>query len=120
MVSLPGCLFPKWTLKTINFKKMAIVPIPIFIYKDRKSDEEIRKEMERDARMRKAIEEDERRERERKNRAEREKKLKAREEHERKEREYREAREKNPWDFQFMPEGWSILGQTYITPIDEF
>jgi len=94
--------------------------IPIFIYRDKKSDEDIHKEMEWDARMRKAIEEDERRERERKNRAEREKKLKAREEYERKEKEYREAREKNPWDFQFMPEGWSIFGQTYITPIDEF
>lgn len=94
--------------------------VPIIIYREKKTDKELREEMERDARMRKAIEEDKHRELERKRRTEEEKRLKEEKERQEREKEYREAREKNPWDFQFMPEGWSIFGQTYITPIDEF
>ena len=93
--------------------------VPIFIHVREKSDKEFREEMERDARMRRAIEEDEARERERKRRAEFEKQQKIEAERRRLDKEYEEARRKNPWDFQFMPEGWSILGQTYITPIDD-
>ena len=40
--------------------------VPIFIYRDRKSEKEIHEEMERDRRMRDAIREDEERERRRK------------------------------------------------------
>ena len=93
--------------------------VPIIIHVREKSDKELREEMERDARMRRAIEEDEARERERKRRAEFEKQQKIEAERKRLEKEYDEAREKNPWDFQFLPEGWSILGQTYITPIED-
>ena len=93
--------------------------VPIIIHVREKSDKELREEMERDARMRRAIEEDEARERERKRRAEFEKQQKIEAERKRLEKEYDEARAKNPWDFQFMPEGWSILGQTYITPIKD-
>ena len=94
--------------------------LPIFIHVKEKSDKELREEMERDDRMRKAIEEDEARERERKRQAEEEKRLKAEKERKQKEKEYRAAQEKNPWDFQFMPEGWSIFGQTNITPVNDF
>lgn len=93
--------------------------VPIFIHVREKSEKELREEMERDARMRRAIEEDEARERERKRWAEFEKQQKIEAERKRLEKEYDEAREKNPWDFQFLPEGWSILGQTYITPIED-
>ena len=93
--------------------------VPIFIHVREKSDKELREEMERDARMRKAIEEDEARERERKRQAEFEKQQKIEAERKRQEDEYYKAREKNPWDYQFLPEGWSILGQTDITPIDD-
>ena len=93
--------------------------VPIFIYRDRKSDKELHEEMERDRRMRDAIREDEERERRRKALEEWVKKSKEAEEKKKLEDEYYEARRKNPWDYQFLPEGWSILGQTYITPIDE-
>jgi hypothetical protein len=93
--------------------------LPIFIHVREKSEKELREEMERDARMRKAIEKDEARERERKRLAEFEKQQKIKAERKRLEDEYYKAKEENPWDFQFMPEGWSIFGQTYITPIDD-
>ena len=51
--------------------------------------------------------------------AEFEKQQKIEAERKRLEDEYYKARENNPWDYQFMPEGWSIFGQTYITPIDD-
>lgn len=96
-----------------------ILPISIFIHVREKSEKELREEMERDARMRRAIEEDEARERERKRLAEFEKQQKIEAERKRLNDEYYKAREENPWDFQFLPEGWSILGQTYITPIKD-
>ena len=93
--------------------------LPIFIHVKEKSEKELREEMERDARMHKAIEEDEARKRERERLAEFEKQQKIEAERKRLEDEYYKAKEENPWDFQFMPEGWSIFGQTYITPIDD-
>lgn len=93
--------------------------IPIFIHVREKSDKEIKAERERDERMRKAIEEDERRRRERKQRIEEEKRRKEDERRKRLEDEYYKSREKNPWDYQFMPEGWSIFGQTIFTPITD-
>lgn len=91
-----------------------IVPIPIFIHVREKSDKELREEMKRDAEFRRACEEDDRR---RKEREEAEKRKKA-EEAERKrkaaEDAYYAAKEKNPWDYQFLPEGWTIFGQRYF------
>ena len=92
--------------------------VPIIIYVREKSEKELREEMKMDARMRKAIEEDERRERERKRRKEEEKRRKAEEEYKRLEKEYMEARAKDPWQFHFLPEGWSIFGQTNFGIID--
>lgn len=93
--------------------------IPIFIYRDRKSNKEIQEEIKRDAAWRKLIEEDKMREKEI---AAREKEIaeekKARESA-KIEMEYYEDRKKNPWDYHFLPEGWSIFGQRYITPLDE-
>ena len=36
------------------------------------------------------------------------------------EEEYREAERKDPWDFQFLPEGWSIFGQRHFPTITEY
>lgn len=92
---------------------------PIFIYVREKSDKELREEMERDAKWARLMEEEKRlrleqeRKRKEKKKAEKEEKLKKLNE------EYEKSRSENPWDYQFMPEGWSIFGQTYITVIDE-
>ena len=93
--------------------------VPIFIYRDRKSDKELHEEMERDRRMRDAIREDEERERRRKELEEWTKKGEEAEKRKKLEDEYHEAERKNPWDYQFLPEGWSILGQTYISAIND-
>lgn len=92
--------------------------VPIFIYRDRPSKEEIREEALRHRRMMDAIREDEERERRRK---ETEKALKMMEERKKAEeadRIYREARDKNPWDYSFLPEGWTIFGSS-MRIIDE-
>ena len=94
--------------------------IPIFIYRDRKSDKELREEWERDRRWRKMMEAEEE-ERERRKREERLRKfLKELDEKEKAEKEYREAVGKNPWDFQILPEGWSPFGQWYFPIITEY
>jgi len=93
--------------------------VPIFIYRDRKSKEELREEAERRRRLQDDIAESEARlRRERAREREERRRLKEKERW-RLETEYYEDRRKNPWDYQFLPEGWSPLGQTYITPIDE-
>lgn len=94
--------------------------IPIFIYEDRPSKEELRMAAERDRRMREAIREDEERERRRKALELWTKKCEEAEKRKKLEEEYYEAERKNPWDFQFLPEGWSILGQTYIPVINDY
>ena len=94
--------------------------IPIFIYEDRPSKEELRREAERDRRMRDAIRKDEERERRRKALELWTKKCEEAEKRKKLEEEYYEAERKNPWDFQFLPEGWSILGQTYIPVINDY
>lgn len=89
--------------------------IPIFIYVREKSDRELREEMKRDA----AWEENERR------RKERERQEKIRKENEKKKREkelndeYDRMKKENPWDFAFMPGGWSIFGQINFSPISD-
>ena len=93
--------------------------VPIFIHVHEKSDEEIRGEMARDARMRKAIEEDEARARHRKWVEEEKKREIEREREEWREKKYEEERQKNPWDFQILPEGWSPFGQLRIELIQE-
>lgn len=94
--------------------------IPIFIYRDRKSDKELHEEMERERRWRRMME-SERENREHRKREEELRELMRRmEERKRTEKEYHEAERKNPWDYQFLPEGWSIFGQTYIPIISEF
>lgn len=93
--------------------------VPIFIYRDRKSDKELHEEMERERRWRRLMEA-EKEERERRKREEELRELMKRmEERERAEKEYHEAERKNPWDYQFLPEGWSIFGQTYIPVIND-
>ena len=94
--------------------------VPIFIYRDRKSDKELHEEMERERYWRRLIEA-EKEERERHKREEELRELMRRmEEREKAEREYHEAERKNPWDYQFLPEGWSIFGQTYIPVINAY
>lgn len=94
-----------------------IVPIPIFIHVREKSDKELREEIEREDRWKKILEADRKREEERKRRIEDEKRQKEEDERKRIDSEYEAEKRKNPWDFQFMPEGWSIFGQTFFGPI---
>ena len=89
--------------------------IPIFIHIKEKSDKELREEMKQEARWRKIMEEDEAREA---RRAE-EERLRAEERRKVAEHKYFEDCCKDPWDYQFVPEGWSLLGQTYIPVICE-
>ena len=93
--------------------------VPIFIYRDRKSNKELHEEMERERRWRRLMEAEEEERKHRKREEEFRELMRRVEERERAEKEYREAERKNPWDYQFLPEGWSILGQTHIIPIDE-
>ena len=94
--------------------------VPIFIYRDRPSKEELLEKAERERRMRDAIREDEERERHRKEQELWAKKREEAEKRKKLEDEYHEAERKNPWDYQFLPEGWSILGQTYIPVINDY
>ena len=94
--------------------------VPIIIYRDRKTKEELQEEAARDRRIRNAIREEEEREKRRKSLEEWVKKSKEAEEKKKLEDEYYEAKKKNPWDYQFLPEGWSILGQTYIPVINDY
>lgn len=93
--------------------------IPVFIHIKEKSDEEIMEEMARDAKMREAIRKDEEREAERRRQEKIEKERRNRAEAKRIDDEYFNNVRNNPWDYQFLPEGWSIFGQTNITPINE-
>jgi hypothetical protein len=93
--------------------------IPIFIYRDRKSDKEIEEEIKREAAWHKLIEEDEMKKNERDAREKKMAEEKKARESAKIEMEYLEDRKKNPWDYHFLPEGWSIFGQRYITPLDE-
>lgn len=94
--------------------------IPVIIYRERKSDKELHEEMERERYWRKLRQAEE----EKRERLKREEELrefmKRMEERERAEKEYHEAERKNPWDYQFLPEGWSIFGQTYIPTINDY
>ena len=97
---------------------MSIVPIPIFIHVKEKSDKELREEMKRDYKMWKAEQEDRDRQMARE-RAEQERKEQERiDEEKRINDEYYEAKMANPWQYSFLPEGWSFFGQCVITPID--
>lgn len=93
--------------------------IPIFIYRERKTDKELQEERERDERFRKAVEEDERRRREHDERIRWEKEEKRREEQEMADAQYREAVKENWLDYQILPEGWNIFGQTNIGIVRE-
>lgn len=94
--------------------------IPIFIHIHEKSDKEIREEMERERRWQKLMEAEEEERRRRKYEKEMRKILERKEEEKRMEQEYFEASRKNPWDYQFLPEGWDMLGQRYIPVITEY
>lgn len=94
--------------------------IPIFIYRDRKSDEELHEEWERERRWREMMEAEEEERNRRKREEERRELMRRMEEREKVEKEYREAERKNPWDYQFLPEGWSIFGQTCIPVINDY
>lgn len=95
-----------------------IVPIPFIIYRDKKSEEEIRREREWEEECRKREEEARYREQKEKERIEDEKR-RAREAEERALNDaYYKAESENPWDFKFLPEGWDFLGQRSIYPID--
>lgn len=94
--------------------------VPIFIPVRQRSDRELQAEMESERRMREAIRKDEEI-RERRRREEEERKRVAEEERRKRlDQEYLDARAKNPWDYQFLPEGWSIFGQRSIRVITEF
>lgn len=77
------------------------------------------KEAARDRHIRELIEEDERKNRAGKLLEETLKKMGDDEEEARIREAYAEAERENPWDYQFMPEGWSIFGQRCIRPINE-
>ena len=94
--------------------------IPIFIYRDRKSDKELREERERDRRWREMMEAEEEERERRKREEELRKFLKEMDERKKAEEEYREAERKNPWDFKILPEGWSPFGQWYFPIITEY
>ena len=95
-----------------------IVPIPFIIYRDKKSEEEIRRELEWKDKLRKEEEEARYREQQERERIEDEKR-RVREAKEKALNDaYYEARRRNPWDFKFLPEGWDFLGQRSIYPID--
>lgn len=94
--------------------------IIFFIPIREKSEKDRREEMEREERWRKAIEEDERRRKEREYRIKCEKEKEEINRIKKLEKEYEEARRKDPWQYQFMPEGWSIFGQTNFNVITEF
>lgn len=84
--------------------------IPIFIYREKKSDKEIREEIERERKWRKMIEDDERREKERLEQLKREK-IEKKIEAERKLREWAFEEEcKNPDEWRVLPYGWSPFG----------
>lgn len=94
--------------------------IPIFIHVRKKSDKELREEMEIDRRWRRMMDA-EREERERQKRIQKVRKMVERRDREKKmNEEYEKARDKNPWDYQFLPEGWDLLGQRYIPIITEY
>ena len=81
--------------------------VPIFIYREKKSDKEIREEIEQEREWRKMIENDERREEERLERLKIEKKIEA----ERRLREWANEEEyKNPDEWRVLPYGWSPFG----------
>lgn len=84
--------------------------VPIFIYRDRPSKEEMREEAIRHRRMMDAIREDEERERRRKETEKALKRMEERKKAEEADRIYREERAKNPLDYSFLPEGWTIFG----------
>ena len=93
--------------------------VPIFIPIHHKSDKELREEMAREAKWRKAVEEEERIRKEQEHQRElekiREKEKRLKELND----EYERNRKKDPWQYQFLPEGWSLLGQTHIEVITE-
>lgn len=85
--------------------------VPIFIYREKKSDKELREEMARERRWHEIMEKEEELKREERRKEE---ERKFREEYERQKRlndEYESIRRKDEWQTQFMPEGWSIFGQ---------
>ena len=94
--------------------------LPIFIHIHDKSDKELQEDMAREARWKKAVEEDDRRRREREERVKREKEAEKERRLKELSDEYDRKREEDPWQYQFMPEGWSIFGQTNITIIHEY
>lgn len=95
-----------------------IVPIPFIIYRDKKSEEEIRRERKWEEERRRREEEARYREQKERERIEDEK-SRAREAKEKALNDaYYKAKTENPWDFKFLPEGWDFLGQRSIYPID--
>lgn len=94
--------------------------IPIFIYREKKSDKELKEEMERERKWKELIEEDDRYRKEQERKIKRQKQEKKEEAIRKLEEEYYKTVRENPWDFQFLPEGWTIFGQTYIPIITEY
>lgn len=84
--------------------------VPIFIYREKKSDKEISEEIEQEREWRKMIENDERREEERLEQLKIEK-IEKKIEAERKLREWANEEEcKNPDEWRVLPYGWSPFG----------
>ena len=75
---------------------------------------EERREMERDRRFREAVARDEAIQAKRQYQEKLRKEEEKLEEYRRREQLYDDAREKNPWDFSFLPEGWNVFGQRSI------
>ena len=93
--------------------------IPIFIHVRERSKEEIDADFKRDhERWRKEREEEARYRREKEEAKEKKRRDKY-EEYCRQSEAYEKERAKDPWQFTFMPEGWSIFGQRSIYPISD-
>ena len=94
--------------------------IPIFIYREKKSDKEISEEMKRDSRWHELMEKEEELKRQRKREEEERKRREKKERRERINNEYEALRKKDEWQTQFMPEGWSVFGQTNFGILEEY
>ena len=88
--------------------------IPIIIYRDRRTTQELRSEAEFDRRIRQHMEEYEAMKRKREEKARHDKLEAKRKQDEAVLKELDEAERMNPWEYRVLPEGWSVFGQREV------
>ena len=91
--------------------------VPIIIYRDRRTTQELRSEAEFDRRIRQRMEEDEAMKRYREEKARRDKLEAKRKQEMAVLKELDEAEIMNPWEFRILPGGWNLFGQLSTEPI---